>query len=427
VDRKKTILIVEDEKVEVENLEKFLTDQGYAVIGSCSTGEEAVQKALQTHPDLILMDIRLEGVDNGKMDGVDAAKSIHNKLPIPVIYLTGHVNEDILQRVAISGRHPYITKPYKFEDVINNVKIALFESEKKKVVLLVDDSDFFSCLLKEQLEEEDFDVAVARTLSEVKNIVDSYQLVGAIIDRWFHIGDQTRLSKSDVFSAGGGFRSGLVLAKWIKKKHPGAFLIGYSQSESHEFVETFEEKGSHFISKTMYKPEDVAKFVCKITGRIPFGKHKCFIVHGHDDAAKFELLHYLNKKYPETLDPIVLHEQAGLGRPILKKFEDEAKDVELVFVLLTPDDKVAGAEKTNDEKRRARQNVIFEMGYFISKFALEQGRVILLHKGKTEMPSDISGLSYIDISNGIEAASEKIQTEVNKILPAIALAKTNGS
>ena len=82
-----------------------------------------------------------------------------------------------------------------------------------------------------------------------------------------------------------------------------------------------------------------------------------------------------------------------------------------VFVLISPDDK-AFDPKTNDEKRRARQNVIFELGFFYGLLGRYEGRVIVLKKGEVELPSDIHGVVWIDIDKGIRACGEAIRKEV---------------
>lgn len=141
---------------------------------------------------------------------------------------------------------------------------------------------------------------------------------------------------------------------------------------------------------------------------------KTFIVHGRDEASKYALKNYLQNSLglPE---PIILHEQPSAERTIIEKFEEISQNANLVFVLLTPDD-LTSSSGTNEAKRRARQNVIFEMGYFLAKLQRRRGRVILLYKGELEIPSDISGLLYIDISNGIEAAGEHIRRELSALV-----------
>ena len=93
--------------------------------------------------------------------------------------------------------------------------------------------------------------------------------------------------------------------------------------------------------------------------------------------------------------------------------------MDVIFVLFTPDDTVVSPKDANDVKRRARPNVILEMGFFLGKLSRGSGKVLLLHKGPIELPSDISGIEYIDISGGIESVGERIRRELQglNILP----------
>ena len=136
---------------------------------------------------------------------------------------------------------------------------------------------------------------------------------------------------------------------------------------------------------------------------------RSFIVHGHDETAKLALKNYLQNtlRWPE---PVILAEKPSGGKTIIEKFEEHSKNIDVVFVLLTPDD--MGGAVGSPLATRARQNVILELGCFIGKFGRTSGRVILLHKGDLELPSNVAGIIYIDISNGVEAAGEKIRKEV---------------
>jgi predicted nucleotide-binding protein len=141
---------------------------------------------------------------------------------------------------------------------------------------------------------------------------------------------------------------------------------------------------------------------------------RSFIVHGHDHRSLYELIDYLQNTL--KLDkPAVLQNMPGGGRTVIEKFESEAEAIELVFVLLTPDDEVADTSDTETKKYRARQNVIFEMGYFLGKLGRTTGKILLLHKGRLDIPSDIAGIEYIDITNGIESAGEKIRRELQAL------------
>jgi len=113
-----------------------------------------------------------------------------------------------------------------------------------------------------------------------------------------------------------------------------------------------------------------------------------FIVHGHDEAAKESVARLLEKL---ELDPIILHEQPNRGRTVIEKFEDYS-DVGFAVVLLTPDDVGAAREDAKNLKPRARQNVLFELGFFIGKLGRE--RVCALHKGNVEILSDFSGVLW---------------------------------
>jgi len=90
----KRILIVEDEVVSAMTLEKTLTEMGYIVIGSVTTGEEAVEWAAKESPDIIAMDIRLAG----KMDGIEAARRIREISEAQILFMTGYDDSETRRR-----------------------------------------------------------------------------------------------------------------------------------------------------------------------------------------------------------------------------------------------------------------------------------------------------------------------------------------
>jgi len=137
-----------------------------------------------------------------------------------------------------------------------------------------------------------------------------------------------------------------------------------------------------------------------------------FIVHGHAEKDKLALKNYLQNTLG-TPEPIILHEQANRGTTVIEKLERFGTPDRFVFVLLTPDDIASSADQSNDVKWRARQNVIFELGLFMGLLGRRSGKVILLHRGPLELPSDLAGLVYISIENGIPSAGEDIRREMN--------------
>lgn len=119
---------------------------------------------------------------------------------------------------------------------------------------------------------------------------------------------------------------------------------------------------------------------------------KVFIVHGHDGELKQSVARVIEK---QGIEAVILSEQVNLGRTIIQKFEDYA-DVGGAICLFTSDD-VGRAKKATDDQPRARQNVVFEAGYFMGKLGKE--RVAFLADNGVEMPSDLSGVVYTSTGN----------------------------
>lgn len=122
-------------------------------------------------------------------------------------------------------------------------------------------------------------------------------------------------------------------------------------------------------------------------------RQKVFLVHGHDEAAWQGVARFLERL---GLQAIILREQPDQGRTIIEKFEDYASEVGFAVVLLTADD-FGAALAVPQQAPRARQNVVFELGYFAGK--LGRGRTCLLRKGEVEMPSDLYGVIYTEMDS----------------------------
>ncbi len=117
------ILIVEDERITALDIKYRLEDSGYVVTGMASSGQVAIEKAEGTRPDLVLMDIMIEG----DMDGAQAAFQIHTRFGIPVIFLTAYADEDTLGRAKIAEPFGYILKPFEDKDLYTNIEITLYK------------------------------------------------------------------------------------------------------------------------------------------------------------------------------------------------------------------------------------------------------------------------------------------------------------
>ncbi len=130
-----TILVVEDEAIIAEHIAILLRNMGYGVVGIVASGEDSVNLAEQTHPDLVLMDIMLQG----EMDGVEAAEKIRDRLEIPVVYLTANADNKTLKRASRTLPFGYLIKPFKAKELQVTVEIAISrhqaEIEMKKAVI----------------------------------------------------------------------------------------------------------------------------------------------------------------------------------------------------------------------------------------------------------------------------------------------------
>lgn len=115
------ILVVEDERVVAWNIQETLKIFDYEVVANVDSGDEAIRAAQELKPDLVLMDIRLRG----SMDGISAARIIQSQLLIPVVYLTAHANDEILQQALDTTPFGYVIKPFNRIDLHATIETAL--------------------------------------------------------------------------------------------------------------------------------------------------------------------------------------------------------------------------------------------------------------------------------------------------------------
>ncbi|WP_052418665.1 response regulator [Methanolacinia paynteri] len=129
------VLIVEDEVIVAMSIERTLSSFGYDVVGLSTSPEDAIRIAGELKPDLVLMDINLDG----EIDGIDAAVKIAQTSDIPVIYLTSYTNEETMRRAIGTNPYGYLTKPVRpkelyttIETVLNKHRAEIAERELKE-------------------------------------------------------------------------------------------------------------------------------------------------------------------------------------------------------------------------------------------------------------------------------------------------------
>jgi len=180
------ILVVEDEVIVAEDIKNSLKNLGYDPM-VVHSGKEALRKAEEFRPDLVLMDIVLDG----EMDGVETANIIRSKYGIPVVYLTAYSDDATVERAKITEPYGYIIKPFRERELHINIEIALYKHRMEK--MLKESREWFIKTLKsisdaviatdsnglirfmnpsaQSLTGWRFDEAKGRPLKEVFNII----------------------------------------------------------------------------------------------------------------------------------------------------------------------------------------------------------------------------------------------------------------
>jgi PAS domain S-box-containing protein len=127
-DQQPRVLIVEDEAIVAYDFERRLTRMGYAVTGLAHNGQQAIAKAMETRPELVLMDINLgEG-----MNGIEAADAIQQQQDLPVIYITANSDANTLRQASRSGQFGYILKPFEDRELETAIQMGMAKHEVER-------------------------------------------------------------------------------------------------------------------------------------------------------------------------------------------------------------------------------------------------------------------------------------------------------
>lgn len=122
------ILVVEDDAIARLDIQAALERAGYVVAGMAASGEEAIMQADALSPDMVLMDIRLEGA----MDGVEAANEIVRRFDIPIIYLTVYADDETLRWAKVSGPYGYLLKPVDHSELKSAIEVGLYKHQMER-------------------------------------------------------------------------------------------------------------------------------------------------------------------------------------------------------------------------------------------------------------------------------------------------------
>ena len=125
------ILVVEDDRVVARDIQQQLARIGHVVVGATTRGEDSLELALNTHPEIVLMDIRLEG----PIDGIEAAQQIRERCHIPVVFLTAYADDETVRRASITEPFGYILKPFEDLQLRTVIEMALYKHAAERRLL----------------------------------------------------------------------------------------------------------------------------------------------------------------------------------------------------------------------------------------------------------------------------------------------------
>lgn len=123
-----SVLIVEDERIVAKDLQQTLAGMGYDAFAIASSADEAITRASENCPDVVLMDIRIKG----RRDGVEAAAILRERFGVPVVFLTAHADDATIERAKRTEPHGYLVKPVKSAELRSAIEVAVYRHEMEK-------------------------------------------------------------------------------------------------------------------------------------------------------------------------------------------------------------------------------------------------------------------------------------------------------
>jgi CheY-like chemotaxis protein len=281
-------------------------------------------------------------------------------------------------------------------------------------ILLVDNDEFqglFWCDILRRAEE-DYEVDFARSPDQALEHLATQSFDLVVTDLRMPVPPGGAFTAQETL---GGYGAGISLAREVAKRWPATKVVVYTSGSTDVIRQWL---GRNIPFPLLEKPVDADDLLGFVRQHLRGHKRRprMFVVHGRDHGTLYQVKDLLQNRL-KLGEPIILAEQPSLGMALIEKFEHYAKRIDLAFVLLTSDD-IGNLAEESVPNSRPRLNVVFEMGYFFGAMRRLSGRIILLTRGKVELPSDIAGVVSVDISNGIHTAEGELRRELQEWLEA---------
>ena len=205
---KSKILIVEDEKVTLEILKITLENLGYEVTGLASSADSFHQSIQKTLPDIVLMDIYL----NGKLDGIKLAAETHEKYKLPVIFITGFADAKLLEQAKGSEPYGYLMKPVNNKELHSSIEMALHRHRSEKKI------DHLNSVLRAIRKLNDLFVRVDNAAELIQKACETLTSTRGYLSAWISLlnddGNFTEFASSGVTGKFDNFTKGLQQGLW---------------------------------------------------------------------------------------------------------------------------------------------------------------------------------------------------------------------
>ncbi|ETX00496.1 MAG: hypothetical protein ETSY2_38980 [Candidatus Entotheonella gemina] len=260
----------------------------------------------------------------------------------------------------------------------------------KPKILFADNDPKFLETRKIFLQKAGYEILTAQNSEKAKEILHQTHIDLAIID--LRLRDDT--DTDDL--------SGLDLAQDIDPSIPKIILTGFPSMATARDALRGRSPGGPIAENYVDKKEGPEKLLAAVREAL---QRKIFIGHGHDTAAKDAVKQFVNSL---GLRDIVLSELPRRGRTVIELLEDYS-NVSFAVIVVSPDDFGGVLATSQDPQPRARQNVIFELGYFLGK--LGRGKVCVVLKDKVEIPSNYQGVLNVIMDQGNDW-KERLKTEM---------------
>lgn len=294
-----------------------------------------------------------------------------------------------------------------------------------KKVLWIDDSPDQVADIAESIRDEGFPVELVASASEGAFLLaDRPEQYFAVIVDLLMTGESITVPGErgpELLDTFHGLNAGMVFGRWVRRRFPALNVIGVSvkSDTQDEQVKWFNTVGDGYFDKysLFTSPRPLTNLLTLLAGpESPIKMLKTFVIHGHEDGTKDELLRYL-KKMLRIPEPIVIRANSAEEKTLFETIEDDPAVFTLAFALLPSLAAAPSSDATH--KNRSRQHIIFATGFLSAKCLQNRGKVIMLHKKDAELPEGIPHVVYVDISKGIEAVDEQIRQEVAEYLPLL--------